>query len=142
MRRLWAQLAALRIGQDDPPNAKRGQLGPEPAHHLRPRQSQEQVHARTRRPFGFEDAPHRECPLARGGHGPGSVRAVEQSDALVSFLVSRGAKLDLKDRQGRTALDLALAAPPVARGGRPRGGDARETTAALLRQLSAGSVSK
>jgi len=68
--------------------------------------------------------------------------AVEQSDALVSFLVSRGAKLDLKDRQGRTALDLALAAPPVARGGRPRGGDARETTAALLRQLSAGSVSK
>jgi ankyrin repeat protein len=64
--------------------------------------------------------------------------AVGQSDAVVKLLAARGAKLDVKDRQGRTPLDLALGDAPGGRGARPRSADAREETAALLRQLIAG----
>jgi len=57
--------------------------------------------------------------------------AVQRSDAFIEFLIDSGARLDLKDKQGRLPLDLALGAG--GRGG--RGGPVRESTAALLRQL-------
>lgn len=69
--------------------------------------------------------------------------AVTRGDALVRFLVERGARLDLKDKAGRTALDVAMGVPGAA-GGRGRGGRAggpptpgpvRESTAALLKEL-------
>src|SRR5207244_3502995 len=66
--------------------------------------------------------------------------AVERSDALVRFLVERGAEMDLKDRDGRTPLDIAMGVSASAFQGR-RGAApavARESTAALLRQLMAG----
>ena len=69
--------------------------------------------------------------------------AVEQSDALVKLLVTRGARLDAKDRQGKTPLDLVLGDAPAGRGARPRDAAARDATAALLRQLMAdGAVSR
>ena len=70
--------------------------------------------------------------------------AVEQSDVVIRLLAAKGAKLDIKDRQGRTPLDLALGDAPAGRGaaGRGRAADARSTTAALLRELGAGSPSK
>jgi ankyrin repeat protein len=68
--------------------------------------------------------------------------AVEQSDAIVKLLVVRGARLDAKDRQGRTPLDLVLGDAPSARGARPRDAAAREATAALMRQLMADAVSR
>jgi ankyrin repeat protein len=67
--------------------------------------------------------------------------AVEQSDAVIRLLVARGARLDMKDRQGRTPLDLALAEAPGGRGvARARDAGSREATAALLRELSGGSL--
>jgi ankyrin repeat protein len=59
--------------------------------------------------------------------------AALSSDATVKLLAENGARLDIRDKQGRTPLDFALGA-----GGRGRAGAApvaRETTAALLRQL-------
>jgi ankyrin repeat protein len=70
--------------------------------------------------------------------------AVTRGDALVRFLVEKGAKLDLKDKSGRTPLDVAMGVPGAAAGGRGRGGRAggpptpgpvRESTAALLKEL-------
>ena len=55
------------------------------------------------------------------------------SDPVVKFLADNGANLDAKDRQGRTALDMALG-----KGGRGRAGEApkvRDSTVTLLRQL-------
>jgi hypothetical protein len=49
--------------------------------------------------------------------------AVTRGDALVRFLVEKGAKLDLKDKSGRTPLDVAMGVPGAA-GGRGRGGRA------------------
>ena len=71
--------------------------------------------------------------------------AVGRGDSLVRFLVEKGAKLDLKDKAGRTALDVAMGVPGAA-GGRGRGaraggpptpGPVRESTAALLKELMA-----
>jgi len=61
--------------------------------------------------------------------------AVEQSDVAIRALVSNSARLDIKDNQGRTPLDLARGDAPAGRGARPRQADAREATAALLREL-------
>ena len=70
--------------------------------------------------------------------------AVTRGDALVRFLVEKGAKLDLKDKSGRTPLDVAMGVPGAPPGGRGRGGRAggpptpgpvRESTAALLKEL-------
>jgi ankyrin repeat protein len=61
--------------------------------------------------------------------------AALSSDATVKILAENGARLDIKDKQGRTPLDFALGA-----GGRGRAGALpvpRQATAALLRQLAA-----
>jgi ankyrin repeat protein len=63
--------------------------------------------------------------------------AEKGSDQVVKFLAENGAKLDLKDKQGRTALDAAMG---LAGGGGGFDGsrkDVHETTAALLRQFMA-----
>jgi ankyrin repeat protein len=64
--------------------------------------------------------------------------AVGRGDAVVTFLASRGAILNVKNKAGFTPLDLALGAG--GRGG--RGGVVRESTAALLRQLIADTDTK
>jgi ankyrin repeat protein len=57
--------------------------------------------------------------------------AVVKGDAVVKYLASRGASLNLKNKAGFTPLDLAMG--QGGRGG--RGGVVRESTAALLKQL-------
>jgi ankyrin repeat protein len=62
--------------------------------------------------------------------------AAQRGEAFVRFLVASGARLDVKDKQGRTPLDVALGLGGGGRGrGRPAG--AREDVAAMLRQLMA-----
>jgi ankyrin repeat protein len=64
------------------------------------------------------------------------VAAAQRGDEFIRFLVSSGARLDAKDAQGHTPLDVALGLG----GGRGRGRAqpaARESTAALLRELAA-----
>jgi ankyrin repeat protein len=56
-----------------------------------------------------------------------------REDEFIRLLAEHGARLDLKDRQGRTPLDVAMGV-----GGRGRGGAppiVRDSTAVLLRQL-------
>jgi ankyrin repeat protein len=59
--------------------------------------------------------------------------AIGRGDEVVKYLASRGATLDLKNKAGLTALDLANGGG--GRGGRGRGGVVRESTVALLQQL-------
>jgi len=59
--------------------------------------------------------------------------AVERSDTIIAFLAERGARMDIKDEQGRTPLDAALRGT----GEEVRGSQVRETTAPLLRRLMA-----
>ena len=63
--------------------------------------------------------------------------AVGQSDAILQLLADRGAKLDIKDRQGKTPLDLVLDNAPAGRGAQPRDAAVRDKTAALLKRLIA-----
>ena len=60
--------------------------------------------------------------------------AARGADSIVSYLAERGARLDQKDRRGRTPLDVAMG---VGGGGGGRGGppQVRKTTADLLRRL-------
>jgi len=54
--------------------------------------------------------------------------ALQRGDAFIEFLADSGARLDVKDKQGRQPLDLAL-------GGGGRGQQtARESAAAILKK--------
>jgi hypothetical protein len=59
--------------------------------------------------------------------------AARGADSIVTHLAERGARLDQKDRRGRTPLDVAMGVG----GGGGRGGppQVRKTTADLLRRL-------
>lgn len=59
--------------------------------------------------------------------------AAQASDGIVQFLAEHGARLDVKDRQGRTPVDMAMGVGLRGRAGGPP--IVREGTAALLRQL-------
>jgi hypothetical protein len=63
------------------------------------------------------------------------------AEKVVKYLADNGAKLDMKNKQGRTPLDIALGVGGGAGGGGGRrggGGAPRETMATLLRSLMAG----
>ena len=60
-----------------------------------------------------------------------------RDDGFIRFLVEHGARPDIKDRQGRTPLDVALGVGGRGRGAAP---PVRESTVALLRQLMASQV--
>jgi ankyrin repeat protein len=71
--------------------------------------------------------------------------AVGRGDTLVKFLAGKGAKLDVKDKFGRTPLDVAMGVPGGGGGRRgggapPERGPVRESTAALLRELMGASA--
>lgn len=82
------------------------------------------------------------------GETPLHAAAARDGGQIVRYLVSRGAKLDAKDKSGRTPLDIALGKPAAA-GGRGRGGagaagaatpeagPVREKSAAALKELMA-----
>jgi uncharacterized protein len=61
------------------------------------------------------------------------------ANSVIEYVAERGARLDRRDKQGRTALDFALGAGGRrgGGGGRGRGGVPNEKTAALLRDLMA-----
>jgi uncharacterized protein len=59
--------------------------------------------------------------------------AAQVSDDIVRYLAAHGAKIDRRDRQGHTPVDLALGIGARGRAGGPP--PVREKTAALLRQL-------
>ena len=65
------------------------------------------------------------------------------SNAVIEYVAEKGARLDKKDKQGRTPLDIASGAGGGGRGGaagagaRGGGGRGNEKTAALLRDLMA-----
>jgi ankyrin repeat protein len=61
------------------------------------------------------------------------------AEKVVRYLAQQGAKLDVKNKQGRTPLDVALGVGGGGRGAagaRGRGGAPRETMAVLLRELT------
>jgi ankyrin repeat protein len=64
--------------------------------------------------------------------------AAQASDEIVRYLATHGAKLDAKDKQGRTPVDMALGVGLRGRAGGPV--TVRQGTAALLRQLMADPV--
>jgi ankyrin repeat protein len=67
--------------------------------------------------------------------------ALKGSDEIVKFLAEHGAKLDLKDKQGRTALDAALGLAGGSGGFDGSRKDVHESTAELLKKLAASSQS-
>lgn len=64
--------------------------------------------------------------------------AAQASDDIVRFLAAHGARLDVKDKRGRTPVDMALGVGLRGRAGGPP--TVREGTAALLKQLMSGQV--
>jgi len=58
------------------------------------------------------------------------------SNAIIQYVAEKGARLDKKDKQGRTPLDIANGTAGGGRGG-ARGGRGNVSTAALLRELMA-----
>ncbi|HTR37068.1 MAG TPA: ankyrin repeat domain-containing protein [Bryobacteraceae bacterium] len=64
----------------------------------------------------------------------------QASDGIVKYLAEKGAKLDAKDRQGRTPVEMALGVGLHGHAGGPP--NVREGTANLLRQLMAINASK
>jgi ankyrin repeat protein len=79
-------------------------------------------------------------------------QAVQRGDALVRLLAERGAKLDARDKQGRTPLDVAMGVAAPAAAGRGRGAraggpgaapaQASESTVKLLRELTNAEATK
>jgi uncharacterized protein len=67
------------------------------------------------------------------------IAAQRGQNSLVEYVAGKGAKLDRRDKQGRTPLDLALGAggPSRAQGRAARAAQVNEKTAALLRDLLA-----
>jgi ankyrin repeat protein len=65
------------------------------------------------------------------GDSPMHAAAQRGADLIVEFLADHGARLDVKNKSGRTPLDLALGIGGVAN----TGGSAHPTTAALIRRL-------
>lgn len=65
------------------------------------------------------------------GDTPMHAAAQRGADQIVQFLADRGAKLDIKNKSGRTPLDLALGIGGVAN----TGGSAHQSTADLIRKL-------
>jgi uncharacterized protein len=66
--------------------------------------------------------------------------AVRGANAVIQYVAEKGARLDKKDKQGRTPLDIASGTGGGGRGGagaRGGGGRGNESTAALLRELMA-----
>ncbi len=63
--------------------------------------------------------------------------ALKGSDEIVKFLADHGAKLDAKDRQGKTALDAALGLAGGSGGFDGSRKDVHESTAELLKKLIA-----
>jgi len=65
--------------------------------------------------------------------------AARGSNAVIQYVAEKGARLDKKDKQGRTALDIANGGGGGRGGAGARGGGGRgnESTAALLRELMA-----
>jgi uncharacterized protein len=66
--------------------------------------------------------------------------AAQASDEIVRFLAEHGARLDVKDKQGRMPVDMALGVGLRGRAGGPP--IVRQSTAALLRQLMAADAVK
>ncbi|HUA17698.1 MAG TPA: ankyrin repeat domain-containing protein [Bryobacteraceae bacterium] len=64
----------------------------------------------------------------------------QASDGIVKFLAEKGARLDVKDKQGRTPVEMALGVGLHGHAGGPP--TVREGTANLLRQLMAINASK
>jgi ankyrin repeat protein len=58
------------------------------------------------------------------------------ANAVIQYVAEKGARLDKKDKQGRTPLDIANGTGGGGRGG-ARGSRGNESTAALLRELMA-----
>lgn len=69
-----------------------------------------------------------------GGQTALHVAAAQRGEEFIRFLVANGARLDAKDKQGHTPLDIAMGVG----GGRGRGRSAgpREAIAAVLRELA------
>ncbi len=61
------------------------------------------------------------------------IAAAQRGDDFIRFLVKSGARLDVKDKQGHTPLDIALG---LGGGRRGRAPAVRQSTAALLRALA------
>jgi len=72
------------------------------------------------------------------GDTPMHAAAQRGADQIVQFLADHGAKLDIKNKSGRTPLDLALGIGGVAN----TGGSAHQSTADLIRKLMDNSATK
>ena len=63
------------------------------------------------------------------------IAAAQRGDEFIRFLVANGARLDAKDAQGHTPLDIAMGVGGGGGRGRGRAAAPREAIAALLREL-------
>ena len=72
------------------------------------------------------------------GDTPMHAAAQRGADQIVQFLADHGAKLDVKNKSGRTPLDLALGIGGVAN----TGGSAHQSTADLIKKLMDNSATK
>jgi hypothetical protein len=72
---------ALGVGQDDLPDTERRELGPQPPHHFRPWDREQEIDARSRGRGGLEYALHRHATALRRLDRADTERPVESSDA-------------------------------------------------------------